>query len=75
MSGRPRPTSASTSASAYSDEKQMPSRSRPSNLRNLSLAVTAAVLTPAPAISARIVSLRIRPSSVIMISRPLGRSR
>ncbi len=75
MSGLPRPTIASISASAHSDEKQMPSRLRPSSLRNLSLAVIAATLTPEPAISARMVSLRIRRSSVTMISRPLSRSR
>ena len=42
--------------------------------RNLSLAVTAAVGTPACDISARIVSLRTISGSVIMISAPVSRS-
>ena len=42
--------------------------------RNLSLAVTAAVATPACDISARIVSLRNSAGSVIMTSAPLSRS-
>ena len=58
-------------ASAISDEKQMPCRGDRARAawRNLSLAVTAAVATPACAISARIVSPRTSSRSVIMISR------
>ena len=56
---RARPAPRSRCVSAHSDEKQMPSRPRPSMRRNLSLAVIAAVATPACDISPRIVSLRI----------------
>ncbi len=49
-------------------------RPRPSIRRNLSLAVIAAVATPACDISARIVSLRSIAGSVIITSAPLSRS-
>ena len=53
----------------------MPSSPRASISRNLSLAVTAAVLTPASAMAARMVPQRISEASVIMRSSPVARSR
>ncbi len=53
----------------------MPSRPRASIRRSLSLAVTAAVFTPALAMPARMVPQRISAASVIMRSSPVARSR
>ena len=69
------PLSASVARSAFSDEKAMPSSPRASIRRSLSLAVTAAVCTPALAMPARMVPQRISAASVIMRSSPVARSR
>ena len=53
----------------------MPFRPRDSIRRSLSLAVTAAVFTPASASAARMVPQRISEASVIMRSSPVARSR
>ena len=71
----PMPLAAGVARSACSEEKLMPSRPRASISRSLSLAVTAAVFTPAFDMAARMVPQRMSEPSVIMRSSPVARSR
>ena len=64
------PLSSSVTASAFSEEKQMPCMPLPSSRRSLSLAVTTAQRFPASASAARMVGARNHFGSFIITSVP-----